>query len=410
MTAPKHPCRPGRARRSPERSRRGEAGSVILLVLMGLLLTAYAMTKYLERTTIDLLADARDASDERLRVEAYSALETTLAVLQEFRSVNGTLSSPTEGWGDPLGFAGYTPPAGLTVTVALEDESGKIPLPHADFTTLRDLFLLLDQKPTDAERLADALLVWMQAGYEPVDSFSARPSDYERSAIPFDPPQRSLHSFSELGSIKFVRDLMFDDQGQPNELWQRFVDSVSLFDFTQPNINGARETTLAALGGYDDTNVKKIEDYLGGAGSYVREGPTYFRSQQDVATLVGQSMASPKLTTQVSCLRVNVTVREGSTSFNLSAVVAPPGGARLPPADPPTTPTANTGTTPPAMTTSTAPNSSGPAQSGTDQSGNATANSAVGATTPPALNYPFTLLEIRENDQITPAAPSPASS
>ena len=289
---------------------------------MTLLLTAFAMTKYLERTTIDLLADARDASAGRLRVVAYSALETTLAVLQEFRTVNGTLLSPTEGWGAPLDFAGYTPPEGLAVTVSLEDESGKIPLPHADFATLRDLFILLGQKQTDAERLADALLVWMQQGYEPVDSFSARATDYEREAIAFDPPGRSLHSFSELGSIKFVRDLFFDDQGQPNELWRRFVDSVSLYDFTQPNINGARDTTLAALGGYDDTNVKKIADYLGGSGSYVRQGPTYFRTQQDVASLVGLSMASPRLTTQVSCLRVNVTVREGSTSFNLTAVVA----------------------------------------------------------------------------------------
>jgi Type II secretion system (T2SS), protein K len=395
----------GRSGRAPARRR----GSVILLVLMGLMLTAFAMTKYLERTTIDLLADARDATDERLRVEAYSALETVLAVLQEFRTVDGSLSSPTEGWGDPLGFAGYTPPAGLTVTVSLEDESGKISLPHADFATLRDLFLLLGQKPTDAERLADALLVWMQAGYEPVDSFSARPTDYERSVIPFDPPQRSLHSFSELASIKFVRDLMFDDQGQPNQLWQQFVDSVSLFDFAQPNINGARETTLAALGGYDDTNVKKIEDYLGGAGSYMREGPTYFRSQLDVAALVGQSMASPKLTTTVSCLRVNVTVREGSTSFNLSAVVAPPGGARLPPADPPTTPTANTGTTPPAMTTSSSPSPAANDQTATDQAGTAAANSTTGASTPPTLNYPFTLLEIRENDEVTPVAPSVSS-
>ena len=126
-----------------------------------------------------------------------------------------------------------------------------------------------------------------------------------------------------------------------------------------------------------------------------------------MATLVGQSMASPRLGTQVSCLRVNVTVREGSTSFNLSAVVAPPGGARLPPADPPTTPTANTGTTPAAMTTSTTATT--PTTQGTDQAGTAAATSAPNSTSPAALNYPFTLLEIRENDEITPTAP-PASS
>jgi general secretion pathway protein K len=381
----------------------GEAGSVILLVLMTLLLTAFALTKYLERTTIDLLADARDASAARLRVEAYSALETVLAVLQEFRTVDGALRSPTEGWGAPLEFAGYTPPEGLAVTVSLEDESGKLSLPHTDFTTLRDLFVLLGQKETDAERLADALLVWMRPGYEPVDSFSARATDYERDAVPFDPPGRALHSFAELASIKFARDLFFDDRGHPSELWRRFIDSVSLYDFDPPNINGARDTTLAALGGYDETNVRKIADYLGGAGSFGSQGPTFFRTQQDVAALVGQGMASPRLATQVSCLRINITVREGSTSFNLSAVVAPPGGARLPPADPPTASATASANNPPPAATPPANPTGGPVASTS-----ATPPTAGGASLP-ALNYPFTLLEIRENDEITAGQPSSRS-
>ena len=387
----------GRARRNP-----GETGSVILLVLMTLLLTAFALTKYLEKTTVDLLADARDVRAERLRVEAYSALETTLAVLQEFRTVDGGLYSPAEGWGAPLDFAGYAPPEGLVVEVAIEDESGKIPLPHADFQTLRDLFLLFDLKQSDAERLADALLVWMHQGYEPVDSFSARATDYERAALPHDPPARSLHSFSELASIQFVRDLFYDDQGRPNDLWRRFADSVSLYDFTQPNLNGARDTTLAALGSYDVTSIKMITDYLGGLGSYTRQGPAYFRTSQDVAGLVGQAAMSSRLGTQVRCLRITVTVREGSSSFRVSAVVAPPGGAGLPPAD---APTATTSTT-----TTTNQNSSGTNAAGSSTSAT-TSTSTTSTQTQPSLNYPFTLLEIRENDEIVgTAAPSqPAS-
>ncbi len=388
----------GRARRNP-----GEAGSVILLVLMTLLLTAFAMTKYLEKTTVDLLADARDVRAERLRVEAYSALETTLAVLQEFRTVDGGLYSPAEGWGAPLDFAGYAPPEGLVVEAAIEDESGKIPLPHADFQTLRDLFLLFDLKQSDAERLADALLVWMHQGYEPVDSFSARATDYERAALPHDPPARSLHSFSELASIQFVRDLFYDDQGRPNDLWRRFADSVSLYDFTQPNLNGARDTTLAALGSYDVTSIKMITDYLGGLGSYTRPGPAYFRTSQDVAGLVGQAAMSSRLGTQVRCLRITVTVREGSTSFRVSAVVAPPGGAGLPPADAPTATTSST-------TTTTNQNSAGTNAAGSSTSAT-TSTSTTSTQTQPSLNYPFTLLEIRENDEIVgTAAPSqPAS-
>ncbi|MGA2445535.1 MAG: hypothetical protein ABSG50_08945 [Opitutaceae bacterium] len=388
----------GRARRNPD-----EAGSVILLVLMTLLLTAFALTKYLEKTTVDLLADARDVRAERLRVEAYSALETTLAVLQEFRTVDGGLYSPTEGWGTPLDFAGYAPPEGLVVEAAIEDESGKIPLPHVDFQTLRDLFLLFDLKQSDAERLADALLVWMQQGYEPVDSFSARATDYERAALPHDPPARSLHSFAELASIQFARDLLYDDQGRPNDLWRRFADSVSLYDFTQPNLNGARDTTLAALGGYDATSIKMITDYLGGLGSYARQGPAYFHTSQDVAGLVGQAAMSPRLGTQVRCLRITVTVHEGPTSFRLSAVVAPPGGASLPPADAPTATTSSS-------TTTTNQNASGTNASGSTTSAT-TSTSTTSTSTQPSLNYPFTLLEIRENDEIVGTAPpsQPAS-
>ncbi|MFA5057366.1 MAG: hypothetical protein WC485_04590 [Opitutaceae bacterium] len=389
------------ARRNP-----GRAGSVIILVLMTLLLTAFALTKYLDKTTIDLLADAREVRAERLRVEAYSALETVLAVLQEFRAVDGALHSPAEGWGAPLEFAGYAPSEGLTVGAALEDESGKIPLPHADFQTLRDLFLLLGQKQSDAERLADALLVWMQTGYEPVDSFSARATDYERGALPHDPPLRSLHSFGELASIRYVRDLLFDEQGRPNELWRRFVDSVSLYDFARPNLNGASPTTLGALGGYDDAGVRALTDYLGGTGAYAQQGPEYFRTTQEATALAGQTASSSRFDTQVHCLRINVTVREGQTSFRLTAVVAPPGEAALPPA------------TPPAAADSTA---STTGQNDTDAPGNSTAASTAGTPAAPAadtatgpqttLNYPFTLLEIRENDEITgsfsPAQPVP---
>ena len=390
MPPPSHAGR-RRLRRNP-----GEAGSVILLVLMTLLLTAFALTKYLEKTTIDLLADARDVRAERLRVEAYSALETTLAVLQEFRTVDGGLYSPAEGWGAPLDFAGYVPPEGLAVEAAIEDESGKIPLPHADFQTLRDLFLLYDLKQSDAERLADSLLVWMQQGYEPVDSFSARATDYERAALPHDPPARSLHSFSELASIQFARDLFYDDQGRPNELWRRFADSVSLYDFTQPNLNSARDTTLAAFGRYDAPSIKMITDYLAGLGSYSRQGPALFRTSQDVAGLVGQAAMSSRLGTQVRCLRITVTVREGSTSFRVSAVVAPPGGASLPPADAPTVTT----TSSPTATNQNSPGTNPPGSTASAT----TAAATTGSQTQPSLNYPFTLLEIRENDEIVGAA------
>ena len=389
---------------SPRRSRR-RTGSVILLVLMTLLLTAFALTKYLEKASIDLMADARDASADRLRVHAYSALETVLAVLQEFQTADSGLHSPAEGWGTPLDFAGYTPPDGLTVETTLEDESAKIPLTHADFPTLRDLFMLLGQKQSDAEQLADAMLVWIQQGYEPVNSFSVRATDYKRAAIPHDPPARSLHSFAELASIQLVRDRLFDENGRPNDLWRSFVDSVSLFDFSQPNTNTAKMTTLAAFGGYDEGSMKLISDYVGGLGSYSRQGPAYFQNTQEVNGLVG-SASSTRMGIQVRCLRINVTVLEGQTSFRVSAVVTAPGGAQLPPPDQLTA--ADTATSSAAANDSTAAQNNSTTADATAADAGTTTSSTAGQT-PSTLNYPFTLMEIRENDEIVESVSSSQS-
>jgi general secretion pathway protein K len=239
----------------------------------------------------------------------------------------------------------------------------------------------------------------MQQGYEPVNSFNARAADYERAAVAHDPPGRSLHSFSELASIQYVRDVLFDANGQPNGLWRSFVDSVSLFDFSQPNVNNGRETTLAAVGSYDAASVKMVGDFLGGLGSYSRQGPGFFHNAQEVAGLVGQGTAGSKLGTEVRCLRVTITVREGQASYRLSAVIAPPGGAALPPANPPA---ANS--TSAADSSSTQDNAAATAGSAAAPAAT-TQPAASGSQTQPTLNYPFTLLEIQENDEIVDTSP-----
>ena len=63
----------------------GRRGSIIVLVMVTLLFTAAALVTFLDKAGTDLLVEARAAQAARLRPDAYSALETTLAVLQDFR-------------------------------------------------------------------------------------------------------------------------------------------------------------------------------------------------------------------------------------------------------------------------------------------------------------------------------------
>ena len=65
--------------------------SVIILVLVTLLFTAVALTAFVEKAGNDLMVEVRQADAHRLRQEAFSALEVTLAVLEDFREADNGL-------------------------------------------------------------------------------------------------------------------------------------------------------------------------------------------------------------------------------------------------------------------------------------------------------------------------------
>lgn len=378
----------------------GRRGSVILIVLVTIMFAAVALTLFIEKAGNDLLVDAREADSIRLRSEAYSALETTVGVLEDFRVVAGGLHSPAEGWGNPLEFAHYEPAAGRTVDVQFVDESAKISLPKAQPTAFLELFKAWGMLPGDAQKLTDALTLWMKKDAPPGSAGAPRLEDYDRGALPSIPPGRSLHSFNELASIEYARNVFYDENGEPNELWHRFVETFSLYSYEKSNINGGNPATLTGLGVTDAAEKKRLRDFVTGTGSFQRKGPGFFKNTADVATLLGaNSPAVAGLSTDIAALRVIVTVHEGRSRFTLSTVIAPTGGATLPPKTPDATPAkgAAPGQPKPAAPEGTPPPSATPKSR--VSKGNADAKS---------LNYPFTILEIRENDEHSSVAAASA--
>lgn len=374
-------------------------GSVLLIVLVTIVFATAALMLFLEKAGTDLIADVRVADAERLRMEAYSALETTVSVLEEFRRVSQGLHSPAEGWGDPLGFAGYIAGEGRTVTVVLEDESAKLPFSNTQRTTLIELFKTWELTDSDGERLADALLGWKSNEYVPAAAASPRAEDYERADLPFLPPNRSLRTFGELAAIDVVRQMLYDETGRPNALWHKFVATFSLYKFNNPNINGGR---TEALLGFDEQQQQQIRDYLAGTGNYTSQGPGYFRSGQEILSVAGgQRPEGARFGTAIQAMRIIVTVREGPSSFELQAVIAPSNGATV--IGPSTVNQANaTSATSGTTTTSTVTQTS---NSGTTTTTNGTSRTSSGSST--SLQYPFKLLEIRENAAKSPSAPAP---
>lgn len=369
--------------------------SVLVIVMVTLLFATFALVAFMEKASVDLLVDQREALDRRLRMEAYSALEVSLGVLALFREVGQGLRSPSEGWSNPLEFAGYEPTEGRKVEIGFEDESGKISLPHANATVLTNLFKHWGLQQADSEQLADALLGWIKRGHTYT---SAVAPNYDSGQVPYEEPGRSMKSYHELAAIEKAREVFYDEDGRPNELWKRFTEAVSLFDFPRPNLNSAKADVLAALGQFDQTGQQNVTDFLRGTGQFMSQGPSFFQNPNDAQRIAGPSGDVGGFGTTISALRVFIVVRDGSTDFRLATVIAPPGGAKAVEANATSTRAQASATAaenaaqqkqnrPNAMPTAPRPGTAAP---GAQQ--NAAARN---------LRYPFALLEIRENDEIS---------
>ena len=370
--------------------------SVIVIVMVVLLFTAAALTAFVEKAGNDLLVDVRQSQAHRLRQEAFSALEVTLAVLEDFREADNGLHSEAEGWHDPLAWAGWNPSQGRTVDISFADESGKIPLAHADMNTLTNLFETWQMVPADAEKLADALLGWMNQGY--VYSSTLNP-DYDNDPVPYAEPQRALRSYSELAAVDYAREVLFDDDGRPNDLYWRFVNDVSIFTYSQPNVNGANADVLAAVGQYTPDQQQHLKDYISGSGQYAQQGSQWIQNTAMLASVAGLGGNSAPFGTTITALRINVTVHEGASQYRLSVVVAPQGGATINTTNA-TNATAAASTNAPAASTSV---------TNTTQPSTTASTAATAAAASQSINYPFTLLEMLEDDQIPqppPVAPT----
>ena len=350
-----------------------------MLVLVTVTLTSFLLFKFVQRAGTELLADARAGDQARLRQEAYSALEVTLSTLADINAIDTGLHSPSQGWDQPLEYAGYTPADGRKVEIGFEDESGKISLPRVNAATLELLLEQLGLAQAEAEKVTDALLVWTRADYVPA-SVDASGASYQRAKLPYNPAQRPLRSWTELAAVEYARDFFFDENGRLTPLAQEFAANVSLYSFDRINLNSAPPVVLAA-NGLAEAQTNALQEFLSQQAK--SGGPEYFQTVGDANTALGTNASLTAFNVNVQALRINVTVREGAAIFRLSAVVAPPGGATVA-----TAPAA----TPPATN---APAAGNPA--------------AAAPVVTKKLDYPFKVLEIQENVESLPPAVSTAN-
>ncbi|MFH1497452.1 MAG: type II secretory protein PulK [Verrucomicrobiota bacterium] len=343
-----------------------------MLVLVTIMLAGFMLVKFIEESSLELTLATRAADQRHLRADAYSALETTLAVIAQIRAVDDEkLQSPEQGWADPYGYAGIEPREGVEVAISFEDESGKLSLPRADFRRLQVLFETLGLSVYDSERVADAFKSWTDAEYTPINWESA-PDAYKRETPAHQPANRSLRSFEEIRAITVARDFFYTPEGEPTPLAQAFRESVSLYDFPDTNINAAPEVLLTA-NTLDLVQVANLRGYVDGSLGRPPGRPAYFRTTREVQELVGGNAPLDGFGVDMHLLRIIVHVREGASTLRLVALVAVDPAVTFPEALP-------------------SPSGNGSAINAPNE-----ASGAAPAAAEERLDYPFQILEIHED-------------
>jgi len=340
-------------------------GSVVVFVLGIILLAAFLITRLMDRAAVDLAAESKAAKRADLRQEAFSALEASLAVLADEAAAGDGLHDPSEGWDRPLELMAYEPSPGYVAEVTVVDETGKLSLPQADEAKLEAYLDAIGCPATSTERVLDALLSWTRADHVPLEHGNL---EFDTAALPYEAPQRALRSFEELRAIPALRDVFFDEQGRWNELGLRFMAGASLFSFTASNVNSAPADALLA-NGLDPARANAIE-----ASRRDRaKGLSVYRSPAELAGAWGRDATPPGLGTEALCLRVDVRVRFGGREYRLNAWVARDGAGAPGPVSPHTAREPNAAPAAPVV-------------------------ASVRNNPRKRLDYPFQILELREND------------
>ncbi len=394
------------------RARPRRRGSVIVVVLVMITLTSLMLVKFMENSAVELTLATRQADQNRLRADAYSALETLLAVMSEIKAIDeDRLNAPEQGWGDPYGYAGESPREGVSVSYTFHDESGKLSLPQMSFDDMVELAQVLGLTETDARRFSDGLFAWMREDHVAQD-IDAEPSRYEMEDPPIVTPKRSLRSWEELRSVRVAREYVYDPEtGALTPFGSALRENVSLYEFEGTNVN-ALAPALGSARGWDATQLEQIAGYRAGLSSRPVGAPPWFRDASDLTSILGANADIEGLDANIKVLRVEILVREGLASMVLSSFIALDESVALPEAAAPAD----------GEAAAPAGQQAGENQAGANQNqnqsggrenraGNRGQNTGGGQTqagggqtqtTEEELNYPFTILEVFETSAPPP--------
>ena len=279
-----------------------QKGSITVLVLVFVVLLTFIVVAFLEEATSKIKYYGLFHNRDELRVDAYSALEISLAVINQYREIEGALWGPAQGWANPLQQAGFKPAHASSVKVSFEDESAKLSLKSLEYDDLLVLFDVMGFDLPEAEALADGLIDWTdEDDARRLNGFDG--DDYEDMEPPYKPANSPIVSWDEFRLIQPFNTLFFDETGKPTCDWHAFRKAVSLYHTGEPNLNQASGLVLEYLSEKGLVDPLSVGFYKNGSdGIPGTEDDRLMKSPSDIATLGETGGAG----TEIQLLRVKV--------------------------------------------------------------------------------------------------------
>ena len=316
-------------------SNRKKRGSILIFVLVLIVLLSVISTRLMQETIQEMRYVSQQHFRDNLRINAYSLLDLTVGVLNEFSMIEKTLYSPDQGWGNPIEYSEIEPlEKNIKWEVRISDESGKVPFFSAREKDMIYLFasmfageMRVDED--DGQPFYDAIMDWQDPDDEDRDE-GAEDDYYEDLDPPYFTPGKKIENFEEFRMIKgFAYDyddpdnsgIFYEEDGRENQNLSNFRNSFSFFHEGPVNVNGATDFLLRFLCGEDES---LFEDLKGGPSLSSQES-SFFMSMNDPVLSRLSQKSGIQLGTVASMFRIEITVSRGKANFQLHGILGREG-------------------------------------------------------------------------------------
>ena len=319
MIAPRQCLSPRALAAAPNRLNR--TGSILLAVLALITLMSFVILAFMEEATAKIKYYGLFYNRDDLRAEAYSYMETALAVIDEIHEIDSALYAPIQGWQNPLQYSQIEIPKDLKVRIRVVDEAAKLSLYDATPEVLIALFTEMGISFDDVQVLTDSILDWIDTD-DLTRLNGAEREYYENQETDYLPANGKFQSWEELRLIRGFDEIFFDEDRKPTPYFSRMTSALSIYHNTPVNLNSANGFVLGVVARVEGYPTDMMNDYLNGVdGERGTEDDRLINSTAH-AYYPNLSRNRSKLTgIQTDILKVEVSVTHGEANFLLTAIV-----------------------------------------------------------------------------------------